>query len=254
LDTKPDQPDADSTAGTGPDAATEAARRTGTPKPPELPHSRPPLWLVVLTLAIPVSIGIMWYSNWYGRKLSAPQVAAGLASDNLSNQSHALHQFIEHVSAWRMEPSSSPLKEQKRDEVEALARAVVSFSTKSNASEQIQESVARSLGIIAELPFDDIKREARSKLEDMLLGGKKLVRIQAACALSKFDDRSQAVIDVLRLALAEEDPRFRLNAAWALGRVGDRNVADLLQQRAVSDSDSQVREVARAAYELAKGR
>jgi len=62
------------------------------------------------------------------------------------------------------------------------------------------------------------------------------------------------VIDILKLALAEEDPRYRINAAYALGAVGDRNVADLLLQRAMSDSDAQVRAVAQGAYELAKGR
>jgi HEAT repeat protein len=246
--------DSEIPAGTGPDAVAEAARRSGAlPPAPESRRSRPPLWLVVLTLAIPVTIGLVWYSNWYGRKLSANEIVANLSSENVSNQSHALQQFGEHLIEWRSIPSADPYKSQKLVELEGVARSVLAFASRP-MSKDIEESAARALGVIAEMPMGELHSQARSHLEDMLIDGRKIVRFQAAFALSKFGDNSQPVIDVLRLALADDDARCRLNAVYALGKVGDRRVADLLQQRAVSDSNAEVRFVALAAYEQAKSR
>lgn len=241
-------------AESGQDAASEAAVRSGAlPPAPEPKRSRPPAWLIVLAVALPITIALVWYSNWHGKKMSANEIVATLASNNVSNQSHALQQFGEHVIEWRMIPSADPYKAQKLNELEGLARSVIDFAARPK-SKDIEESTARALGVIAELPMVGLHAEARSQLEEKLISGSKIVKFQAAFALSKFGDNSLPVIDVLRLALAEDDPRCRLNAVWALGKVGDRSVADVLQRHSVSDSDREVRVVAAAAYEQAKSR
>jgi HEAT repeat protein len=148
------------------------------------------------------------------------------------------------------------MKERKGAEVEGLAEAVLNYAERASSKMQIQERVANALGVIGELPFPGVRERAKSRLETMHIDSSvpPIVRFQAACALAKFGDGSPAVIETLRLALHEMDSQQRLNAVYALGMVGDRNVADELSRVANSDSDAEVRYAARRAHEFAAAR
>lgn len=256
--TPPDAPVAGPDGGTPVDAqaASVAAQRMAAgSEPPQPKRGRPPLWLIAMTLAIPIVIFGVWFSNWQGRNLDGPQILSALASDDLSAQGHALHQFTMRVADWRFLKSTDPEKERRGTEVEGLADAILSFAERASSKMQVQERVANALGVIGELPFHDVRTRAKSRLESMHLDATSpIVRFQAACALAKFGDGSPAVVQTLRLALEEMDAQQRLNAVYALGMVGDRNVADDLSRVANSDSNAEVRHAARRAHEFAAAR
>jgi hypothetical protein len=249
----------------GHDAASEAARRAGgTVAVPEARRTRPPLWLIVLTLAIPLTVGMIWWGNWYGRELSGEQIRAYLSGSNPSEHMHALDQFYEKSVKFAAEPKNSDVWKYLRDELSGSADAVLLFAGKDSAREQVNEAMARTLGRFGKLAevdaasFAEPSRQARSRLEDVMISarqqGKKVVRYQAACALSLYHDEQPEVVNSLREMLQESDARYRLNAASALCWVGSSIVADDLKKAADTDPDPMVRQAAKEAYQIALGR
>ncbi len=239
---------------TGPSVQDVLEQQTS--KASEKPRpSRPPLWLIVFTVAIPVTLGLIWYSNWYGRPLDGMEMRQAFEGDEPSEHYHALYQFSDQMHAFNQLKINDPQRLERFEALRVCFDALLHYAEASPEKLPLQAATADALGLfvfVKDLAPEQTTR-ARSLLENFFIQGKEMVRFQAATALARFGDRSQAVMGTLLNMLQHSDPKVRANAASALGIVGSSLTASELKRVADTDQDPVVREIALKAWEHTAG-
>lgn len=244
--------------------ASKAARKDAAP---DVPRTRPPTWLIVLTIAIPVVVGTMWYSSWYGRPLSCSQVADYLSGDNDSRIYHALAQVHEKLHEMNSLPEANA-KVYYETQLSECLQPTLDFARQALAEKpaaNVHASALRTLGsmVYARAYAPNQVDEAQSLLEDTFIQTKTdprsdglgiFVQAQCAAALAQHGYRSKELLETLVQLLDHADASVKGNAAAALGMVGDSSTAPALKRLADNDNDANVRELARLAYEATKAK
>jgi len=235
---------------------------------PDVPRTRPPTWLIVLTIAIPLTVGTMWYSNWMGRPLSCIEIAAQLKGSNDSRMHHALFQVDEKLNELKNMPAENAAL-YFENHVAACLDPTLDFGRNSLIEPPqigVHTLLLRTLGSMARVAQYAPGKvgEARSILEDTFIQTKArpsatgefhLVQAQATCALAQHGDARPVILETLSLLLDDNDVRIRANAAAALGLVGNASTAPRLKQIASNtEEDPEVRQLAQWAYEQSSAR
>ncbi|MCA8940023.1 MAG: hypothetical protein KDB07_09450, partial [Planctomycetes bacterium] len=152
-------------------AVAEAIRRSGGGEEPKK-STRPPIWLIVFTLMIPLAIAYTWYQSALIRPLTCQEVVAKLQGSDPAEHRHALEWVGRHIDDWNKAQT-----QQARDlgivrewsETLPCVESVLTYIESTPPDSQLYFDIARALGSFHAVRDQTQKDAAFRWLENVVL-------------------------------------------------------------------------------------